>query len=485
MSPSAANRDRRALPRLGAFVAVVGLVAVVAAGWGYRKMARSGSTGEPLCCPVVCGPFVHEVAVRGEVESAVNVDVRCEVRPPTGDWLRILEVVPEGTHVEPGDFLVRLDSSLLESDLNQQKIACEQAKAVLNEAKNTHETAVFAEQEYLRGEFFLKRQKAEMALFVAEEQLRQARESAESARKLHALGFVTLQQMQADEFAQKAAETDVRSARGALEVLDQFTRPKKLKDLQSAVVTSQAKVVAAEYRNQLAQQRLADLEEQIRKCVLRAPVAGDVVLAHQYHNDHAHMVAPGEQTQEKRVLVRLPDPRHMQVKAKITEDKVAAVRPGLPATIELEAFPGVRLPGKVVRIKEFPDAEDWMGSAVKQYETTVRIEAPLPGLRPGLSAYLKIRLEGLEEQVQVPPHAVFRHGAKDYVIRAGGGRLEAQEVVLGSNNGHHVVVKSGLAAGDRIVSGAASYRDKVALPFVPKDPQRLQPSGKADSVAAR
>ena len=34
---------------------------------------------EPLTCRVVKGDFAHEVSVQGEVESAVNAEVRCEV----------------------------------------------------------------------------------------------------------------------------------------------------------------------------------------------------------------------------------------------------------------------------------------------------------------------------------------------------------------------------------------------------------------------
>lgn len=78
---------------------------------------------------VMRGDFVHQVAARGELESSVNVEVKCEVRARTNAWTRILEVVPEGTAVQPGDFLVRLDSSALEDDRTQQEIYVEQAEA--------------------------------------------------------------------------------------------------------------------------------------------------------------------------------------------------------------------------------------------------------------------------------------------------------------------------------------------------------------------
>ncbi len=46
---------------------------------------------EPMIFQVTRGEFLHEVAVRGELESSVNVEVRCEVRSRSNAWTRILE----------------------------------------------------------------------------------------------------------------------------------------------------------------------------------------------------------------------------------------------------------------------------------------------------------------------------------------------------------------------------------------------------------
>ena len=75
-----------------------------------------------------------------------------------------------------------------------------------------------------------------------------------------------------------------------------------------------------------------------------------------------------------------------QIAAKIDEDKIALVQPGMSATIRLEAFADVELAGRVMKINEFPEPEEWLGSAVKQYKTIVRIDQPPPGTRPGMTA---------------------------------------------------------------------------------------------------
>jgi multidrug efflux pump subunit AcrA (membrane-fusion protein) len=136
-----------------------------------------GSTGGgPATLPLICcaerKEFTHEILAKGALESAVNVEVKCEVHSRLSSWVRILEVVPEGTYVEPGDFLVRLDSAFLEADFLQQQITCEQSEALMVQARAACEAARFAQKEYLNGEYLLQHQNAQMKLFLAREELR-------------------------------------------------------------------------------------------------------------------------------------------------------------------------------------------------------------------------------------------------------------------------------------------------------------------------
>lgn len=459
------------------FLLTVLLLVVTAAASGvYFLRSGSSSDAKPaITCSVTRGQFVHEVKVNGQVESAANIDVRCEVRSMSSSWVRILEVIEEGTRVEPGDFLIRIDSSPFETELAQEKVLCEQARSQLAQAKNDYDLAQFAEQEYLNGEFFLAKQTAELALFNSEEKLRKATRHLEGSRTLEAQGFITAQQLMADEFALQAAQTEVHLGRVKLDLLATFTKPRRLKQLQSKVVVTEAQFSAAQYRLKRHEDRIAFLEEQIAKCVIRAPVAGQVVLNHMDHSTHWHMIAPGEETMERRVLARLPDPKHMQVEAKIEEDKIGLVRPGLAAIVELEAFPGKELRGEVARISEFPDPDEFLGSAIKKYETTIRIHEPLPGMRPGLTARVRVLLHRQDEQLQVPCQAVFKHGEKDFAILVNGGRWTAQEVAVGPNNGRNVIVHGGLSEGQEVLLGAAAHRDDVALPFVPREKPHSAP----------
>lgn len=458
-------------PALLVWPVFLGLPVVAVAlfsGFGWSSPER-----DPATCEVRRGSFVHEVAVRGEVRSAVNVEVRCEVRSPDY-WMTILEVVPEGTRVNPGDFLIRLDSSALEDQLDQQKIRCELSKATVAAAREAYKTAQQEQRAYLQGEYQLARQQIETAILLAEDKLRRADQYYEESRKLRMKGYVNARQLQADQFALQVAKTDLNVARLRLRLLDQLTRPVRLARIQSALAAAKARLLSVELSDKLDQKMLADIQEQIEKCVIRAPVAGSVVLAHLYHDNHAHMVEPGEKTYRNRVLVRLPDPRNMLVSAKVSEDKIAFVRKGLPVTVHFEAFPGVELPGRVLRVNEYPEPEGWLGSGVKQYQAEVSIEKSFEGLRPLLTADLRVRAARLDDELQVPCQAVFQHGEKNYCICRSGHHWQAREVSLGPNNGKTVVIRRGLDEGEKVVLASATYRRKVALPKLRNQPDKAR-----------
>jgi len=471
---------RKGLLRLPALAAVALLVVGLFLVGGFSAglgTARGGP--EPLSCRVARAEFVHDLSAKGEIESAAHTEVRCEVRTGHDSWVRILEVVPEGTRVEAGDFLVQLDSTKLQSDRDQQQIVCEQAEAEVVRCRSLYESARTAHSDYLQGEYVLGRQEADLGLFVARDRLRRAQQTLEASRMLEAQGYITGQQLRADQFALQAAATDLRLAETKLRVLEDCTKRKKLTELKSAVAAGKANLAAAQSNAALNRQMLADMEDQIGKCTIRAPIAGTVVLAHLFQNDHSHMVEPGETVHERRILVRLPDYRRMQVQAKIAEEKIAFVKPGLPVTIRLEAFPEAELRGRVVTVNEYPDMEDGHGPDVKQYKTTVAIDAPLEGMRPGMTAELTIHVQRLERQLQVPSQAVLRHGRKPYCISFDRGRFAAHEVSLGPTNGITTVIRAGLREDQRAVLIPGLYRDKVDLPEVPDEKGILPRNGRA------
>ena len=150
-----------------------------------------------------------------------------------------------------------------------------------------------------------------------------------------------------------------------------------------------------------------------------------------------YQIKQGTVVHEQRVVIRLPDPKQMQVVAKVAESRIDRIKVGMPAKIEIEGLPGVELKGKVTRVNEYPAADNWFNAGVKEYATTVQVIDPPAGLRPGMTAHVAIRVETIDDALQVPIQAVVERGGRYYCLRERGratrtapgpGRLDQREV---------------------------------------------------------
>ncbi len=473
---SVAGRVRRGFSYRGLLIALVLLVGLPALAFSLLP-GKSGSDSGPMMHVVELGDFLHDITERGELESGSNVEIRCEVKNWTSAGTTIIEIVPEGTLVQPGDIVARLDSTNLDNERTRQLISVANSEAEVIKARTTYDNAVLAKEEYMEGQFRQLVNAVESEVFVSQENLRRAEEYLEYSKTLKKKGYITPSQLEADSFAAAKAAKDLESAQKKMEVLLDYTRRKMLKQLESDVETAEAKLKAQEHSYDLERTKLADIENQLEKCTIRAPAAGQVVYANQTNGwgGREVIIEAGCAVRERQEIIRLPDHTKMQVKGKINEANVAMVRVGMSASVRLDAFPNSEFEGVVQRVNEYPAPTSRYTSSVKEYETIIRILNPPAGARPGLTAEVRIHVEYIPDVVQVPVQTIFEHGDRHYcVVRGENGDWVASELKTGSSNDKFVVVREGLATGDAIVLNAGSVRSKLELPDLPP-PERPRP----------
>jgi HlyD family secretion protein len=467
---SKAIRRGLSLPWLLAAVAVVGVgTAAVVIPW-------SRGNGEALQVDAMLYPvervlFEHSVVEPGEIESSNNVEVRCEVQSKNSTGTVILEIVPAGTVVEPGDILIKFDGSAIEAELTSQQSITSNSEALVIQSKNIYETALISRKEYLEGTFAQEEQLIESEMFVAEENLRRAAEYARYSERLAARGFVTAQQLEADKFAVDKAQKDLEAAKTKLKVLREFTKQKMLKTLDAAIATAEAKLRADERTFQLDKDKLALLEQQLEKCIVRAPSAGKVVYANETdrRGNSEVIIQEGAVIRERQPVIRLPDLTKMQVKAKINESRIGFVRVGMQATVTLDAFADLKLEGVVTRVDEYPLPPGWSSNNIKQYATYIEFKETPPGVRPGLTANAEIHIDQIPDAIAVPVHALHEHKGQYYCLVHAGGKPEARWVDVGSSNDKFVVIDSGLEPGDQVIENPDVFAERLEFPEPPAD----------------
>jgi membrane fusion protein, copper/silver efflux system len=160
-------------------------------------------------------------------------------------------------------------------------------------------------------------------------------------------------------------------------------------------------------------------------------------------------VMPGEE------LYRIIDLSTLWVIAEVTEQDVALVTPGSPATVTFRAFASEPIEGQVTFI--YPDLKPETRTA------RVRIEIPNPGGRLKTDMYADVVVHaGADERpvVAVPDSAVIDSGTRQLVLIAKDeGRFEPRPVKLGRRGEGYVEVSDGVKEGEKVVTSATFLID--------------------------
>jgi len=436
----------------------------------------------PMTATVSTGPFLQEVVERGEVGSSSNVEIRCQVQSKALLGTPIIQIVAEGAYVNEGDFLVKLDDSGLQADVIQQQILCNTSRALEVEGRTDYESAKIALQEYEQGTYLQERGTAESDRFVAQENLRRAEEYLRYSLRLAERGYVTDVQLEADRFAVEKARKELENASTKLDVLEKYTKIKNINRLTANVETAEARMRSRENSRALDDDKLKNLEDQIAKCIINAPTSGQVVYANLPSGDP--LIAEGKLVRERQVIIRLPDPKRMQVVARINESRIDKLKVGMPAKIRLDAFPKNVLTGVVRSVTEYPLPAATPYSTIKEYGAEVTIDEAPPGARTGMTAQVAIEVERMEDVLQIPVQSVIERGKRFFCIVEEAGEIAAHEIHVGSANENSVVVTEGVNAGDKVVLAPQSVETLVKLPEVTAAKKR-KPLKFAENVGAR
>ena len=422
---------------------------------------------QPLLEEVKVGDFVLELVEPGEIESAENVEIKSEVRSRSSSGTAILEIVPEGKVVEKGDFLVRLDDASLQKDLLRQRISVHQSKATLVKATADVEAATLALQEYLSGSFRENEEQLESAEFVAKENLRRAQEYLVYSKKLAAKGYVSEAQLEADQFAVEKARKELDLAQTKLEVLRIHSRKAQVNDLNASILTAEARLQSAQNSYQLEKTQESEIEEQIEKCMIISPSAGEVTYANNTKSGSSDsvLIEEGKLVRENQTIIRLPNASLLRVRAKVNENRIEQVRPEMKCSILIDAMRDLELDGTVESVSEYPiPSVSRYTSHIKEYSTEILINNPPPGVRTGMTAKVTIKSEFIENTLQVPLTAVFRKESKSFcLVSALDEGMEIREIQLGSHNTNMAVVIEGLAKGEKVVLNPDHFRSNLEL----------------------
>jgi HlyD family secretion protein len=434
------------------------------------------------------GRLKISVVERGNLESSSNQDVYSNVEGS----VTIIKIIPEGTKVKKGDIICELDSAALRDSLVNQRITTESAKANYQNAKLAREVAELAVIEYREGIFNhkLNALKAEItasqsAIQKAESRLERTRRARQRLNQALAGGSRTPDEIVADldmddrieanEQALLREKMAMESSQSRQELLEKYTRPKRLKALETDVEGKHSDELSKQATWDLNKTKEAKLERQIAACTLKAPIDGLIVYFIEPTREFGSSrptIEEGASVRERQKIISIPDIRRMQVIARVRESQIAKISPNMKAIIRVDAFADQILHGTVLDVAPLPNMSST--ASEKVYTTHIRIDKPVASLRPGMTAQVEILVNELGNVLSVPVQAILRFDDKDHVaVKKAGDGFEWRDVTLGISNDESVQVTDGLQDGEVVILNPSSLlseaekRAKFSTPTKP------------------
>ena len=209
----------------------------------------------------------------------------------------------------------------------------------------------------------------------------------------------------------------------------------------------QTKIALLNARDGLAQAKaaLADLNAQLSHASLVAPADGIVTVINLTVGANAPVADAIDLTAAT-----------FQVTANVVESDVSTLQIGQPATVTVSAI-SADLTGSVTAIA--PVAEASTSGGVVSYAVTVSLQAPPPSLRPGMTADVTVTTASASGVLAVPAAAIRgTSGNYNVLVLTAAGTAEARPVTVGLMTSSLVEIKSGLNAGDVVITGTASQQ---------------------------
>jgi HlyD family secretion protein len=308
-------------------------------------------------------------------------------------------------------------------------------------------------------------------ILIRKEELKRAEDTLSWSRQLAEKGFVERTELEADELAFTRAGIMLEQAERALFLLEKYEHPKEWKRLQNDLeeaerqlkkANKQAVARIADYEAakkasivmlDLEQEKLARVQDQIRKGKIFAPVSGMIVYAREEgrRGDSSPMQEGGD-VRERQELVNIPGEGGMIAEASIHESSLEKVVEGLKVLVTVDALPGREFHGHVGKVAVLPDKNSWWANPnLRLYRTEIMVDDGDADMRPGMSCSIEILAERISDTLYVPVQSVHHSGGRAKAWVKSDGEVEERDVEIGSNNGKWVAIEGGLAEGEIVL----------------------------------
>lgn len=302
-----------------------------------------------LCGLLIGGSASADLMITGVVESGKTQQIIMPlVRSFQG---KISEMVAEGSFVETGDFVIRMDGSELDTTIESKIEALDVFKASSNrdliQLKIEHNNANLAHEKAIVDQKVAALRANVPVNFIGELEYKERQ--------------LTLKQ--------------------SIKTLDEAV--KKLKEVGQKTTEKEQEITLGLKQKQ---DELAHWQERLASLTINAQQSGYVIYSS--HPWTGSKYQTGDQVQTGMEVLKVSQKEDMKVKAWVNAIDVPKIKQGQQVTVRFDALPGVTEVGTISHISSGGhDKKDW-GDGL-YYEIEVDMEADV-ALLPGMSALIQV-----------------------------------------------------------------------------------------------
>lgn len=339
---------------------------------------------------VALGLWVHDRLTHVYIEDArISADV-VSISSRVSGWVTTLHVA-EGDAIRAGDALVTIDdreARLLLAELNARLAAIDAERARLAAQRQMIDEQTSSQYTVRQSQI----DAARAALAGRQSDLELARTDFERTEALLARKVVSRQRWEEKRSAFRVAEQAYQRSRAELAAASAALIEAAAGRQQLQVIDRQVAGLGHQKEELIAQRSRQELD--LKDRVIRSPLDG--VVDRTFVNG-AEYVTPGQR------LLMVHDPHKVWVEANVKETEIRHLRPGAPARITVDAYPGEAFAGRIARIgnaatSEFallptPNPSGNFTKIAQRLAIRIELERNSARLRPGMMVEVNIGID--------------------------------------------------------------------------------------------
>ncbi len=499
-------RRLRIVGACGAGVAILAVAALAMSGVapGAAGPANKDSSLTSDMAIARIQSFDISTTASGELQAKNQIEIRSQLESQS----TITEVVNEGVLVKKGDLLVRLKSDNIQTQIDEEILRVESARAELVAAENSYEIQVSENEsktsaaqlkldlarltleQWSKGDVEKQRQQLDLAIEKGERDLARLREKFERSEELFAQGFLSKNERDTDEIAKIEAEANLKKAKLEREIYWTYTHPKDQRSKQSDVDQAEAELERVQRQNEIQltsrdadrlnkrrqktvrEQRLDKLQQQLAACEILAPSDGLVVFAtsierNRWGGGNEGPLQIGREVYPNMLLIILPDTSAMIASVRVHESLAGRIRPGQRASVTIDALGGRTLPGAVESIGVMAESGGFRDPNLREYSVRVILDPSdvITALKPAMRCDATITMGRVEDALAVPLQSIFTDGAVRLVYVSRGNKYVRVPVSVGRRSDTLAEIPAGLTDGTRVLLREPAPGEVLNLPW--------------------